>query len=337
MENMKKTLIIAIALFFISTLKAQTAPDESAKAELKKTNTGIVRLFQQKKYDEALVLAQQAVPATEQIFGREHLETALALRNLGYIQLARNDAKAAEVTFEKAFEIYKKTPDLDQANGASLADMLESLAFIKYQKRIDSAENLYETALHWREKTDGADSIKAARSLSALANISYWKKDYKKSAALFQRLLEISAKNLGSADQETSLVYRRTECAYRKAGREADFEPLKEKFAFKAPAAPDPSQRPNFISGGVVNGKATNLAQPAYPADAKAVRAGGKVEVQIMIDEKGDVIFACGVNSAHPALIESTEAAAYRSKFAPTILQGRPIRVFGTVIYNFVP
>ncbi len=335
---MKKPFFLIITLFLVSTVKTQTVPSDSAKAELKKTNAEIVGLYQQKKYDEALPLAQKAVLATEQIFGRDNLETALALRNLAYIQLAKNDAKAAEDTFEKAYDVYKKMPDLDKANGSSLADMLESLAFIKYQKRIDSAESLYETALSWREKSDGADSIKAAKSLSALGNISYWRKDYKKSSALFERLLEILSKNLGTADNETKLAYRRTECAYRKAGREADFEPVKEKFSQKsATPKPDAPLSPTSINAGVINGKAVNLAKPAYPSEARQVRAGGKVEVQVLIDEQGNVVFACAITAAHPALIEGSEAAAYRSKFAPTILQGKPIRVFGTLIYYFVP
>ncbi len=33
------------------------------------------------------------------------------------------------------------------------------------------------------------------------------------------------------------------------------------------------------ISGGVLNGKATNLVKPSYPAAAKAVRASGAVNV----------------------------------------------------------
>ena len=306
---------------------------------MKKTNTEIVKLYRQQKFDEALPLAQKAVTATEQIFGKDHLETAHALRNLAYVQLAKNESKAAEGTFEKAFEIYKKNPDLDKANGAGLAEMLENLAFIKFQRKMDSAENLYETALSWREKTDGADSVKAAKSVAALANIAYWKKDYKKSSMLFEQLLEILSKNLGNADDETTLAYRRTECAYRKAGILDDFAPLKEKFSVKAAAQSksDALPQPKSVNGGVVNGKAVDLSKPAYPSEAKAVRAGGKVEVEVIFDEKGDVIFACGVNAAHPALIESSEAAAYRSKFAPVLIQGKPVRVSGTVIYNFAP
>ena len=37
--------------------------------------------------------------------------------------------------------------------------------------------------------------------------------------------------------------------------------------------APTPKPVPKTVSGGVLNGKATSLPKPAYPAAAKAVRA----------------------------------------------------------------
>ncbi len=40
---------------------------------------------------------------------------------------------------------------------------------------------------------------------------------------------------------------------------------------------PTPPPPPKTVSGGVLNGKATSLPKPAYPAAAKAVRAGGAV------------------------------------------------------------
>jgi TonB family protein len=89
------------------------------------------------------------------------------------------------------------------------------------------------------------------------------------------------------------------------------------------------------ISGGVLNGKATNLVKPAYPAAARAVNAQGAVNVQITIDENGDVIAATAV-SGHPLLRAAAVEAARASKFSPTMLSGQPVKVTGVVVYNFV-
>ncbi len=99
---------------------------------------------------------------------------------------------------------------------------------------------------------------------------------------------------------------------------------------------PTPAPKPTGpISGGVVNGKATNLVKPAYPPAAKAVRASGPVNVQVVISETGSVLSATAV-SGHPLLRAAAEQAARASKFSPTMLTGQAVKVSGTIVYNFV-
>jgi TonB family protein len=101
---------------------------------------------------------------------------------------------------------------------------------------------------------------------------------------------------------------------------------------------PKPTEKPvpKTISGGVVNGKATNLVKPPYPAAARAVRAAGAVNVQVTIDESGNVISASAV-SGHPLLRAAAVQAARSSKFSPTMLSGQAVKVTGVIVYNFVP
>lgn len=89
------------------------------------------------------------------------------------------------------------------------------------------------------------------------------------------------------------------------------------------------------ISGGVLNGKATVLPNAEYPAAALAVRAAGTVTVQIIIDEKGDVMNAAAV-SGHPLLRAAAVAAAKEAKFSPTLLNGEAVKVSGVLTYNFI-
>ena len=104
----------------------------------------------------------------------------------------------------------------------------------------------------------------------------------------------------------------------------------------KPKPTPTPKPVPKTISGGVVNGKATNLVKPPYPAAARAVRAAGAVNVQVTIDENGNVISASAV-SGHPLLRAAAVQAARSSKFSPTMLSGQPVKVTGVIVYNFVP
>ncbi|MFL6228369.1 MAG: TonB family protein [Pyrinomonadaceae bacterium] len=90
----------------------------------------------------------------------------------------------------------------------------------------------------------------------------------------------------------------------------------------------------NTVSGGALDQKATTKPDPAYPATAKAVSASGTVIVQIMVDEQGRVISATAV-SGHPLLRSAAAAAARQARFNPTMLAGRPVKVSGTLTYNF--
>lgn len=97
---------------------------------------------------------------------------------------------------------------------------------------------------------------------------------------------------------------------------------------------PSPTPPKGPISGGVVNGKARSLVQPPYPPAAKAVKASGQVQVQVTIDESGNVISASAV-SGHPLLRAAAVQAARSSKFSPTLLSGQPVKVTGVIVYNF--
>ena len=88
------------------------------------------------------------------------------------------------------------------------------------------------------------------------------------------------------------------------------------------------------ISGGVVNGKAKNLVLPEYPQAAKAVKASGAVNVQVTIDENGDIISA-SATAGHPLLRAAAVQAARASTFVPTQLNGQPVKVTGVIVYNF--
>lgn len=85
---------------------------------------------------------------------------------------------------------------------------------------------------------------------------------------------------------------------------------------------------------GVANGKATFLPKPQYPATANAMRLEGKVDVQVMIDEKGNVTSAKAV-SGHPFFRVVAEQAARSARFTPTLLSNVPVKVTGVIVYNF--
>lgn len=97
-----------------------------------------------------------------------------------------------------------------------------------------------------------------------------------------------------------------------------------------------PKPLPKTVSGGVLNGKAISKPQPDYPPAARALKASGRVTVQVVVDENGNVISAAAV-SGHPLLQQAAIKAARAAKFSQTLLSGQPVKVSGLLTYDFVP
>jgi Ca-activated chloride channel family protein len=94
--------------------------------------------------------------------------------------------------------------------------------------------------------------------------------------------------------------------------------------------------RRTTISGNVLQGSATKKVQPAYPAIARAARAKGAVQVQIKVNESGEVIDARVVNG-HPSLRDAALQAAKQWRFKATELSGAPVKTQGVLTFNFDP
>ena len=88
------------------------------------------------------------------------------------------------------------------------------------------------------------------------------------------------------------------------------------------------------IKGGSLNGKAISLPTPEYPVLARQANASGAVEVQVTVDEEGNVATAHAM-SGHPLLRAAAVTAAQKAKFSPTKLNGQPVKVTGVVTYFF--
>jgi hypothetical protein len=129
---------------------------------------------------------------------------------------------------------------------------------------------------------------------------------------------------------------------------EADERPLPEGDPAQQPGTadkPDPNtsnptnNQPNAgdrakkgpINGGLLNGKAIYLPVPEVPA----AEATGVVVVAVLVDEQGSVIEARAISGPQPLHAAAVNAARL-ARFAPTMLMGEPVRVSGTLSYNFV-
>jgi TonB family protein len=87
------------------------------------------------------------------------------------------------------------------------------------------------------------------------------------------------------------------------------------------------------ILGGVLNDIAASLPTPD-PAAAKAANASGKVTVEVMVNEKGEIAASSVVSGPQP-LWSAAGAAARQARFDPPLKDGKPVKVAGVLIYEF--
>jgi TonB family protein len=88
-----------------------------------------------------------------------------------------------------------------------------------------------------------------------------------------------------------------------------------------------------LLDGGQkLRDRAIKLADPGYPLYSQAI--AGVVNVRIVIDEEGNVVSA-EADRGEKNFRSYAIAAALKSKFAPITVCGKPIRMRGTITYNF--
>lgn len=291
-----------------------------------------VRLFNAGKFEEALPFAKNAIVAREKSVGKNHLSVASAWRNLAYIENKLNKPKEAEAAFDNALSIYEKNQPLSKPDEATLAEMLEAAAYFDIgDGTVSKSASRLSRAIAIREKINGVEALETAGPLITLGQIHHARGEYEKAVPLLLRGLAIRSKNGDVSGDESLMLRNIARCSLIKLDRKEEADELAKKYSSGTMGGQN-----STIMGGVVNGKALILAKPVYPAEARSKRASGAVSVQVLINEAGKVVFACGV-SGSKLLQPVSEDAAYRSSFSPTTLSGKPVKVSGVVTYNFVP
>jgi TonB family protein len=93
-------------------------------------------------------------------------------------------------------------------------------------------------------------------------------------------------------------------------------------------------QRPIRVSSDVLESKATRRAFGSYTREWLEEGARGPVQVAVLVSESGEVLRARAV-SGHPLLHDQATRTARGWRFSPTVVDGSPVKVFGTIRIPF--
>jgi TonB family protein len=117
-------------------------------------------------------------------------------------------------------------------------------------------------------------------------------------------------------------------------------EPNKTAETSTTPSGPPPPETKRIavkrVSEEVLRAAAVNIPQPEFPIAAELAGHQQKVEVQVVVDEKGEVTSA-RATSPETLLNEAAEDAARKARFKAAKLSDNPAQIFSVISFEFSP
>jgi CHAT domain-containing protein/tetratricopeptide (TPR) repeat protein len=211
-------------LVFLVALPLFPARAQSPENHFKDLQKQIVQLYQQRRYAEALPVAQEFLRVSESLYGNNGPDEAFALNLLGAVYGGMEKYADAEPLYRQALVI------LERGLGPESPAVLQTVLFLadacEGEKKFADAMPLYRRALEMREKALGPDHPDVAQSLNKLAEAEEGLGKYGEAEPLLERVLAIREKAQGPEARETALAANNLGFLYMAEGRYATAEPL---------------------------------------------------------------------------------------------------------------
>ena len=224
-------------------------------------------------------------------------KNAAALGCRGYAYFKRGNYDYALTDFDEAIRLDSENP-----------------FYYSNRSQIYRKKGLLDNALQDLNRVIGAADNHF--DYASRAEIYFEKGDYQNAAQDYTSAIRLKP--------EYQQHYEKRAEVYRKIGKN-DLADGDEKKASELEFAEKGETKD--VAGEILNGKAVSLPKPVYPPAARGARASGAVNVQVEIDEKGDVVSAKAI-SGHPLLRAAAEQAARQAKF-------KAVKAAGILTFNF--
>lgn len=321
-----KLLPLLLTSLLLIVPSAQDSPELKEAADLTES---VVKLINEKKYGEALSPAKRALEVRERLLPRNDPRIGNSLIYLIDIYTDKRDFGKAK---EMLLRLLEHQTERFGPEHVKLAPTLERLGVHHFRDGANGdAEEAYKRALALKEKEYGMDHLEVAHTLFGLGELYRAFRDFERGSAVYRRALRIYAKHSGVSSAD----FERTRDGYSCLGYDTtNYDVFQELNSIWKVVPPGGAIEAPF--GSILNGKAITLPKPDYPQAARERRLAGKVIVKVTIDGNGNVISATDMCSGPPYLSESSVAAAYKARFSPTLVSGKPVHVYGVIQYNFV-
>jgi tetratricopeptide (TPR) repeat protein len=196
-------VVAAAALVLLAgAMMAAVAADDPRLGQRDAAQQTFLRLMDEARYDEAIVIGGQILELSAAVFGTDSLELAQPLTNLGLAELRRNGLPAAENRFATAIALIER---LEGVGSPRLVNPLIGLAETQHRLRQYALANLtYQRALTLSHAAEGFYNRMQLTILDGLAE-SYLGMDQLGRANRQQEVqLEIAQRNAREAKDDAS-------------------------------------------------------------------------------------------------------------------------------------
>ena len=177
----------------------------------------------QAKYDEGRALYERALALVEQSPAEHGHDIATLLHNLGGIEHARGDFRAAEPFARRGLAIRKLTGDDDDALAA---DIVALAAILDGRDEFDEAEMLYLEALEMLERAPEANALEIAVALNDLGAQYARRGRTDEAHELLSRALSLKTRTLGSRHPDVAVTINNLAAVREREGDRAAAEAL---------------------------------------------------------------------------------------------------------------
>ncbi|MBI4749668.1 MAG: tetratricopeptide repeat protein [Acidobacteria bacterium] len=272
---------------------------ERARVEIEKISYQVQELFHQRKYDQAITLAQQVLELAEKALGPDHSDVGDCLNNLAALYWGRGNYDKAEPLFIRALAITEQNFGPEHPDTVVGVNNLAQL----YRAKGDFAKAapLYQRSLVIREKLFGTASLEVSESLNSLGMLNQGLSNYSEAETLLTRALAIREKKLGADHPDVGKVVSNLASLYFEIGKYTRAEPL----FLQAIAIDEKAFGPNHPNAA---GSLNDLAG-FYQARAEYTKAEPLFQRSLAIWEK-----AVGPNHPEVALSLNNLADLYWTK-----------------------
>ncbi len=152
-----------------------------------------------------LVVAERVIAAKERALGRDSVELAVSLHNLGTLRGFRGEFRAALTLFERALSVRRGVlaPETSQ-----IADSLDAIGATMIRlDRFALAQERLDESLKIREQQSVESPLRLARTLASVGNLQFRTARYRDAASVLDRALDLWNRHAPShPDKVTALI-----------------------------------------------------------------------------------------------------------------------------------